>query len=167
MIPCFTAYGQLVPAAKITFRPAVYGILLDEYQQVFLARAPGELFWTLPGGMLQPHQTPQAAVRYYFRQAAGITPLVDSLLFVDEQYHYMGENTASHVVAFYYQLRRPTATAVSLAEVDEATIEGRWFPLADLSRQELHFGFEAIRAAQKAAQRATHGASQPLDNPFG
>ncbi len=156
MIPCFDAHGRLVSVEKATFRPAAYGILIDEYHQVFLARVPGEPYWALPGGVLQPHETPKRTVQYHFRRATGMTPQVGSLLFVEERYQLAGNGEAWRLTAFYYALSRPLITAVSLGKVDESAVEGRWFPLADLSRKELQFGYEAIRAVQRL-----------LDNPSG
>ncbi len=149
MIPCFDAHGRVLPAEKVSFRPAAYGILIDEYHQVFLVRVPGEPYWALPGGVLQLYETPKQAVQYQFRRATGMTPQVGALLSVEERYQYVGDGEAWHLSAFYYALSRPVITAVAMGEVDETAVEGRWFPLAELSRKELQFGYEAIRTAQR------------------
>lgn len=156
MIPCFDAGGRLVSAEIVSFRPAAYGILIDEYNQVFLARAPGDPFWALPGGVLRPYETPQRAVRTYFRRATGITPQVGALLFVEERHQYAGDGEAWLLASLYYALSRPMMMTTVLGEVDETAVEGRWFSLADLSRKELQFGYEAIRTTQRL-----------LDNPPG
>lgn len=122
---------------------------------MFLAREPGNPYWALPGGILQPHETPQHAVRYHFRRAAGITPQVGALLFVEERQQYAGEGEAWQLASLYYALSRPMMTAALPGEVDDTAVEGRWFPLAELSRKELQFGYEAIRATHRARRRLT------------
>jgi len=156
MIPQIYTHGRVIPADVVAFRPAVYGILIDEYQQIFLVRHHETGFWFPPGAILQPHETLKQAVCYHFRQATGITPEVGQLLLVEERHMCNGTGQNLQVMAFYYVLRRSVMTAVTRNEANETAVEGRWFPLTELKRTDLQFGYDAIHLAQRM-----------LDNPPG
>lgn len=149
MIYCTNDRGQVVAVAPDALQasPAVYGIMIDEYEQVLLLpHEPTEL-WRPPGGLLTPQQTPQNAVRHFFRQVTGMTAQVLSLIYVEDQYRIVEEGQAYRLSMMYYALRKSTFTAVSLDPNGE-TAAARWLPIAELQPANLLFGWEAIRAAR-------------------
>lgn len=143
---CYDVYGNAVPVApeSIAFRPAVYGIFIEN-EHILLLRHPQSELWHPPGSMLAAHETPTQAVRHYFRQLTGMTPILGPLLFVEDQYHIDGARQAWHLSVLYYALDRPTATAATLAEL-ESSAQPDWLPLAELERNQMQFGYEAIQA---------------------
>lgn len=150
MIHCYDALGNVVPVPddSVQFRPAVYGILIDEYEQVLLLRHPQTNLWQPPGSILDPQETPKQAVRVYFRRITGITPNVGSLLLVEDQYHITQDEKAWHLSMMYYAMEKPTLTTTTMGESSDPDIDTRWVPMAELDRTKLQFGWEAILAGQ-------------------
>ena len=145
-VSCYDVYGKAVPVAteSIAFRPAVYGILIEN-DQVLLLRHPRTELWYPPGSVLASHDTPTQTVRHYFRQLTGMTPILGPLLFVEDQYYIDDARQAWHLSVLYYVLDRPVATATTPADV-ESSAEPDWLPLVELKRNQMQFGYEAIQA---------------------
>ena len=147
-IVCYDIYGNAVPvtAESITFRPAVYGIFIEN-EQILLQKQPQTDLWHPPGTMLSVSDTPTQVIRHHFRQIMGLTPAIGSLLFVEDQYFLDEERRAWKLSAMYYGLERPLSSATALAEAEENT-QTQWVPLADLQREQFQFGYEAIQAGK-------------------
>lgn len=151
-IVCYNPEGTPVPvpADSLTFRPAVYGIFIEN-QQVLLMRDPAVDLWRPPGGILQPHEPPTQAVRHFFREVTGMTPKLGPLLHVEEKYRIDDDGQAWHLTMLYYALDRPEATVATLTEI-ENTIQPDWVPLNELRREQLLLGYEAIEAGKLRSQ---------------
>ncbi|WP_420629384.1 NUDIX domain-containing protein [Candidatus Leptofilum sp.] len=147
-IVCYDIYGNAVPVAaeSITFRPAVYGIYIEN-SQILLQKQPETGLWHPPGTMLTASDTPTQVIRQYFRQLVGLTPAIGSLLFVEDQYFLDEARRAWKLSAMYYGLERPLTTATALIETDE-TNPTEWIPLANLQRDQFQFGYEAVQAGK-------------------
>jgi ADP-ribose pyrophosphatase YjhB (NUDIX family) len=147
-IVCFDIHGNTVPVAaeSITFRPAVYGIFIEN-GQVLLQKQPQTGLWHPPGMLLAASDTPTQVIRHYIRQIMGLTPVIGSLLFVEDQYFIDEERRAWKLSAMYYGLERPLSSATALTESEEASHTG-WVPLADLKREQFQFGYEAVQAGK-------------------
>ena len=147
-IVCYDIHGNAVPIAaeSITFRPAVYGIYIEN-SQVLLQKQPQTGLWHPPGTILAASDTPTQAIRHYFRQIAGLTPAIGSLLFVEDQYFLDEERRAWKLSAMYYGLERPLTTATTLTESEDVT-QTEWVPLASLQREQFQFGYEAVQAGK-------------------
>ncbi|GJM40445.1 MAG: hypothetical protein DHS20C20_07270 [Ardenticatenaceae bacterium] len=147
-IVCYDIHGNAVPVAaeSITFRPAVYGIYIEN-NQVLLQKQPETELWYPPGTMLSASETPTQIIRQYFRQLVGLTPAIGSLLFVEDQYFLDEARRAWKLSAMYYGLERPLTTATSLTETDEAN-QIEWISLTHLQREQFQFGFEAVQAGK-------------------
>lgn len=148
MISCYDVHGNivLVPVDALQFNPAAYGILIDEYNQVFLLRHAETRLWYPPGGQMAVHETPLQMVRAAFRRATGITPQVDRLVYTEERFEVDEAGRPFHIVALYYRLSKPDIISASMGETAATTLEGRWIPLNELSRPLMQFGFTAITA---------------------
>lgn len=147
-IVCYDPEGKPVPvsADSLIFRPAVYGIFIEN-QQVLLIRDPDVDLWHPPGGILQPHEPPTQAVRHFFREVTGMTPKLGPLLHIEEKYRMDDEGQAWHLTMLFYALDRPPATVATLTEI-ESTIQPDWVPLNELQREQLQLGYEAIEAGK-------------------
>lgn len=147
-IVCYDIYGNAVPVAPeaITFRPAVYGIFIEN-SQILLQKQPQTELWHPPGVMLSASDTPTERIRHYFRQLAGLTPVIGSLLYVEDQYFMDEQRRAWKLSVLYYGLQRPLTSATILAETEDTT-RTDWLPLADLQREQFQFGYEAVQAGK-------------------
>ena len=147
-IVCYDIYGNAVPVAaeSITFRPAVYGIFIEN-SQILLQKQPQTGLWHPPGTLLAASDTPTQVIRHYIRQIIGLTPGIGSLLFVEDQYFIDEERRAWKQSAMYYGLERPLSSATALTESEEAS-QTEWVPLADLQREQFQFGYEAVQAGK-------------------
>ncbi|GJM42366.1 MAG: hypothetical protein DHS20C20_26480 [Ardenticatenaceae bacterium] len=145
---CYDIHGNAIPVAaeSITFRPAVYGIFIEN-SQILLQKQPQTGLWHPPGTLLAASATPTQVIRHYIRQIIGLTPVIGSLLFVEDQYFIDEERRAWKLSAMYYGLERPLSSATALTESEEASQTG-WVPLADLQREQFQFGYEAVQAGK-------------------
>ena len=146
-IRCYDEDGRAFPVSPeaITFRPAVYGIFIEN-EAVLLMRHPRTERWQPPGGILGDVDTPTQAVRHHFRNLTGITPVLGPLLCSEERYVLDSERRAWHLSPLYYALERPPMTATTLAELSGEQETSR-VPLADLRREDMQFGYDAVQAA--------------------
>ncbi len=153
-IRCFTPEGNpvLVEEKNIVFRPAAYGILIEQ-GVLFLLRQPETGLLYPPGGLVAAHETPAQHVRTFFRQLTGMMPLLGPMLFVEQRYEVL-EGKAWQLSVMYYALERPSASAMTPAGNQQQT---EWIALSDLRREQLQFGYEAIQAARLRLQLVNGG----------
>ncbi len=148
MICCYDVMGKAVMVAPeaITFRPAVYGIFIEN-QQIILLKHSTTSLWYPPGRILESHEIPSQIVRYEFRGYTDMLPTLGPLLFVEDQYR-MDENGRSwHLSVLYYTLSR-ASTSISVGMNFKETAVYEWVPLSSLTREQMLFGYEAIQAGQ-------------------
>lgn len=144
-IICHDIQGNPIPVAPeaLIFRPAVYGIFIEN-NQVLLHKYQYSSLWCPPGAILAAHETPNQIIRHTFRKLTGMTPKLGPMLYMEDQYLFDGERRAWHFAVVYYALERPS-TAATLS-MDSGITE--WVPLADLDRRQMQFGYEAIQAGR-------------------
>lgn len=133
------------PPTEIQYSPAVCGVLIEE-NRALLCTEPTTGLYTFPGGRVQGGQTVEQAVRHYFRADTGITPLVQTLLMVEEQLRLDEETGPWQLSMMYYQLARPPVGHMGLIDFENAA-KPDWVPLKNLTRQQMQFGYDALRLA--------------------
>ncbi|MDX1687558.1 MAG: NUDIX domain-containing protein [Candidatus Promineifilaceae bacterium] len=148
---CVDEEGELiaVPTEQVTFRPAVYGILIDNGRVILKRRGPKNL-WRPLGGRLACGQTPAQVLQARFRASTGFVPVPGPMLLLEEQHRVDEEGKAWHLVAMYYALRRP---AGSVAMMNDRASQGegsQWVPLEELTAEAMLFGYQAVDAARNA-----------------
>jgi ADP-ribose pyrophosphatase YjhB (NUDIX family) len=145
---CFNENGQVidVPGEPAGIRPAVYGILIEN-EQVLLQPHPKSGLWQPPGKVLDPDEAPGSAVRRCFQTAAGILPLITGLLLTEDGYWLDEAGKVWWLSVLYYALKRPTAGVAGLIDFDNPA-RPEWFPLENLSREKMQFGYEAVQAGR-------------------
>lgn len=148
-IICHDVQGNcvLVAPEALLFRPAVYGIFLENHQ-VLLQKHPDTGLWFPPGTVLAEHETPAQAIRHTFRQLTGMTPRPGPILYLEDQYLVDGERRAWHFAVVYYALERSSAAA-TLSESGKV----EWTPLDTLQRTQMQFGYEAVQAGRLQLKR--------------
>lgn len=143
-IICYDIHGNGVPVAPeaLLFQPAVYGLFIEN-NQILLDKQEETGLWHPPGAILNNLETPAQVMRQTFRKFTGMTPTLGPLLYVEDQYLIDAERRAWRLSVMYYGLQRPS-TAATLKESDRL----EWVPLADLKREQMQFGYEAIQAGR-------------------
>jgi ADP-ribose pyrophosphatase YjhB (NUDIX family) len=141
---CYDVDGNTVSVSPgaLLFRPAVYGIFIEN-NQILLVRDAAANLWQPPGAPLAENETPAQVLRQVFRRVMGMTPKLGPMVYVEDQYVLDADRRAWHYALTYYALER-TATAVAT----DATEKAEWFPLDRLERQHMRFGYEAIQAGR-------------------
>jgi ADP-ribose pyrophosphatase YjhB (NUDIX family) len=147
-VRCYDAAGNAIASAPeaVTFRPAVYGIFIEN-QQVILLAHPQTNLWYPPGRILQNHEVPTQVVRHTFRQVTDMMPALGPLLFVEDQYRIDEGGTAWHLSVLYYGLNRAEVTPTTFSGL-ASTPQYEWIPLSALRRERMLFGFEAVQAGR-------------------
>lgn len=141
---CHEVSGGTFPVSPeaLLFRPAVYGIFIEN-SQVLLQKHPQTALWHPPGTVLAENETLTQAVRHAFRRLTGMTPRVGVMLYVEDQYIMDSDRRAWQLSVVYYALERPS-TAATIS--DSSKIE--WLPLDTLERSQMQFGYEAVQAGR-------------------
>ncbi len=139
-------YAQAVSSEDLTFRPAVYGIFI-ELDQILLLRNLKTQLLLPPGRIVAENEEPTQAIRHYFRELAGITPVLDSLLFIETQYR-QENNQSWKLSALYFAIERPSLASIKFPEDKELQLQPEWLSLDSLNRTQFQFGYEAIQAGK-------------------
>jgi ADP-ribose pyrophosphatase YjhB (NUDIX family) len=147
MIHCYDVAGNtvVVPPDKVIFRPAAYGILIENDQVLLTSHSKTNL-WHPPGTILEPDETPAQALKQHFRHIAGLTPLVGPLLFVEDQYRLDEDKQAWHLSVLYYVLERPLYSTMTASDMEMH--EANWVRSGELKRPRFQFGYEAVQAGR-------------------
>jgi ADP-ribose pyrophosphatase YjhB (NUDIX family) len=141
---CYNDAGEVtaVPYAALQFRPAVYGLLLERGELLLIPHAE-TLGWRLPGGMMNPNETPEQALQARFREITGITPQIERLLLVDERY-YLDENGQGWRLAdMFFAVQRPSTRLDSMLATDYEP-RPQWVELTNLQRPQMELGYAAV-----------------------
>jgi 8-oxo-dGTP pyrophosphatase MutT (NUDIX family) len=134
---------------KVSFRCRAAGVIIHN-GAVLLQGEPEGIFWTLPGGGIEPLESSQAALAREMREQLGISIHIERLLWNVEHFFIADtDDKAHHGIGFYYlvtPLNAPhlynleqTFQAVEAGE--EREIIFRWCKLADLSNIALYPSF--------------------------
>ncbi len=126
-------------------RVAAYAVVTDDDGRILLARwiEGRRVAWTMPGGGLEPGESPEAAVRRELREETGYTVKVGELLGIHSRVipasqRVHGSDQPLHTLRIVY---RATVSGGRLQfETDGSTDMAEWFPLksvAELQRVKL------------------------------
>ena len=109
IVLCSTIYrdGEKipVPADKLTFRPSVYGVLLQNDRVLLHGYMDG---FDFPGGGLNPGESLKEGLQREFLEETGITVDVGKLLYVTQDFFiHPATQKPYHTVLFYYACSNP------------------------------------------------------------
>lgn len=146
---CCDLHGRLhpVPLAKLKFSLAAYGILIEN-NRVLLQVEPQTTLFYPPGGLFVPEQPPRQALRQHCYATTSISPTVQTLLLVRDEYRLDERGQAWRLSVSYYTLQRPPNGRSNLIDFDTAA-KPEWIALAGLTRERMLFGYEAVQLARQ------------------
>jgi ADP-ribose pyrophosphatase YjhB (NUDIX family) len=141
---CYNDAGEAtaVPHAELQFRPAVYGLVLERGELLLIPHAETS-GWRLPGGIMDPSETPEQALQARFREVMGITPTIERLLLVDERYYLDEQGQGWRLVDMFFKAQRPSTRTDSIVATEHES-RPQWVELAALQRSQLELGYTAV-----------------------
>jgi len=141
---CYDDLGgtTAVPYQTLRFQPVVYGLLLERGELLLMPHSTRE-GWQLPGGLMQPTETPEEALQARFRELTGITPSVDRLLLVDERFYLAADGQGWRLVDMFFAVQRPPAPTDRM-RAPQHEPRPQWVELAGLQRAQLELGYAAV-----------------------
>ncbi len=124
----------MVARTRLTFRPAVYGILIHE-DRVLLTRIRSSGKWGLPGGAVELGERIEDALLRELREETGVVAEIEHFEHFEQAFFYYDPlDEAFHALQFFYRCR-PLGTALVTDDQieDGEAVAARWVPLADLN----------------------------------
>lgn len=131
------------PGARRLQRLAAYAVVVVEGRLLmsqlasWVGGAGGR--WSLPGGGVDPGETPLDGVVREVQEEAGQDVLVDALVQVQAA-HWIGDVSAGqrhedfHAVRLIHLATCPEPTPARVVEIDGSTAAAAWVPLAEVGR---------------------------------
>lgn len=140
-------FGECLPGIVYRDRPAAYAVILDAYRRVAAVRGASGLYF-LPGGGLDPGETPEAGILREIREELGRTVTLGQKLDGAVQFFFADETRYRMEATFY------------TAELGPQTGDPAEYPLHWLNLEAVEQGF--FHECQKWAVRM---ALQRTENP--
>lgn len=142
-IECVTLTDKkvIVPSEKMFFRPAAYGVVINDGKVLLLKNKSSGKYW-FPGGGLEIHETLEQGLKREVKEEAGIEVEVKKFLdFHESFFYYEPDDTASHSLGFFYLCRPLTLELLKDEDVDDGEAEKpRWIDIKTVSDDELQMG---------------------------
>lgn len=148
MIECLTLYGKkkFVPAAKLKFRPAAYGIVINK-DKILLISLRNTKKYFFPGGGVNFGETLETAALREVKEETGIKVKIVRLIFFKESYFYYDPlDEAFQSYSFFY-LCKPLTLSLSedFKVKDEEAEKPRWVKIKSLHKKDFQgFGWEVF-----------------------
>ena len=142
MIECEALLGgtKLVPPEKLKFRPAAYGIIVNDGKLLLLTnRRSGKL--SLPGGGSEPGERLEQALQREVGEETGIEIKVEECVLWRERFFYYDPlDVAFHSFAFFFRCQPLTFKPIADDQVDDGEAEKpRWLAIASLQVEQFQF----------------------------
>jgi mutator protein MutT len=141
MVECITHYGKtkLLPREKLTFRPSVYGIIVNT-ENVLLLNTTHTGTYSLPGGGIEIGETIEEALKREVKEETGLEIEIVSFYRFEEQFFYYDPaDIAFHSFLFFYVCRPKTIEIDHDLEINDDSVDlPRWIRIDELEEQHFH-----------------------------
>ena len=141
MIECTTHYGKtkLLPIEKLTFRPSVYGIIVND-RDVLLLNTTHTGTYSLPGGGIEIGESIEAALKREVREETGLEiEIIRFYRFEEQFFYYDPADIAFHSFLFFYLCRPKIAEIRYDLEINDDSVNmPRWIKIDELEHQQFH-----------------------------
>jgi nucleoside triphosphatase len=141
MIECVTHYGKtkLIPREKLSFRPSVYGIIVND-GKVLLLNTVHTGTYSLPGGGIEIGEPIENALKREIMEETGIE--IEHFRFYQFQeqlFYYDPADVAFHSYLFFYVCSPKDTEVCRDSEVDDDSVERpRWVDIRRLESHHFH-----------------------------
>ncbi len=131
IIECSDIHGELhsVPVSKLSFRPSVYGILIED-NQVLLSKQWGE--YVFPGGGIDIGETIEEALQREFWEETGLSVEVGEIVTCGSALFMLPlTNQPFHTILLYYVVKRVSGRLSSdnFGDLEIGNVEmAEWIP---------------------------------------
>lgn len=142
MIECeaFLGGSKLVPPEKLKFRPAAYGIIVNDGRLLLLTNwRTGKL--ALPGGGSEPGELLEQALRREVLEETGIEIQVEECVLWRERFFYYDPlDVGFHSFTFFFRCRPLTLNLIADDQVDDGESgKPRWLEFESLRAEQFQF----------------------------
>jgi mutator protein MutT len=142
LIECeaFLGGSKLLPPEKLKFRPAAYGIIVNNGKILLLTnRRTGKL--ALPGGGSEPGERLEQALQREVREETGIEIQVEECLLWRERFFYYDPlDLAFHSFTFFFWCKPLILEPIADDQVDDEESEKpRWLAIDSLHADQFQF----------------------------
>jgi 8-oxo-dGTP pyrophosphatase MutT (NUDIX family) len=144
--------AKLVDEDRLIVRPAAYAIIVSD-RQLLLVRLRPTMKYHLPGGDIEPGETPEEDLRREVREETGIEIEVGPRTHYEEFCFYYDPSDRAYRGQHSYYLCRPLSTTLQREDQveDGSAEEPGWVPLDALSPEDFQIGGQAILALARRA----------------
>lgn len=149
-------FGERLPGAAYRHREGAYAVVLDGRGNAALVEAPAAhgdtLGLFLPGGGIEPGETPEECIRRECLEETGREARVGEYLCTGEEYLYApSDRTHLHVIGRCYL----TQLGERVQDPIERDHTLKWVPVRDCHRMFLQYQAWAVKLAWKKKEKET------------
>ena len=141
MVECTTHYGKkkLLPKEKLTFRPSVYAIIVND-GNVLLLNTTHTGTYSLPGGGIEIGEPIEDDLKREVREETGLEIEIINFYRFEEQFFYYdpGEVAFHSFLFFYVCLPKTIQIRQDLKINDDSVALPRWIKINELENQHFH-----------------------------
>ncbi len=141
MIECVTHLGdkKLIQKEKLSFRPSVYGIIVNDGKALLLNTVHTGTY-SLPGGGIEIGESIENALKRELKEETGIeVELIRFYKFQEQFFYYDPADVAFHCFLFFYICSPKSLEVCKDSEVDDESVERpRWVEISGLESEHFH-----------------------------